>query len=97
MKIVSKIVLASSILFALAFTFSCSSDDDKGDWLTCQELESLLDKCDSEYMAELKACKTDAECDAVDAEITEKCVRPIACHGTSEKTCWSYYYSACPY
>jgi len=93
-KFLSKIALAAGFSLALAFTFSCS-DDDKGDWLTCEEVEALANKCDSLYDAEFNACKTDTCLDAV-YDKYDKCFLPTACHGTSENVCGAHYQSACP-
>jgi len=81
-------LLAASILFALVFTLSCS--DDKGDWLTCQELFSLEMKCEKKYDAEYDACTTEACYDAVEAKM-EKCFIGEACNGASERSCEKHY------
>ena len=93
-KFLSKIALTAGLLLALAFTFSCS-DDDKGDWLTCEEARSLSDKCWNKYEADLNACKTEACEDAVYDKI-DRCFMPDACHGTSDVVCDSHYRAACP-
>jgi len=82
------LLLVASLLFALAFTLSCS--DDKSGWLTCKELFSLADKCNKKYKAEFNACKTDACEEAVDAKV-DQCVISDACNGVSEKQCAKHY------
>jgi len=101
MKIVSKIALVATFGLALAFTFSCS-DDDKGGWLTCQELESLKNKCGQKYLADEEACvamydgnkreEYEACWDKLHAKL-EKCVMPDACNGTSSEECDAHYES----
>jgi len=94
-KFLSRIILAAGFGLALAFTFSCS-DDDGGGWLTCKELYSIFDKCESKYEAEENACKNDKNSgacyDAVEHKLQE-CVEDGACNGTSKKECESYYES----
>jgi len=82
-------LLAASLLFALAFTLSCS--DDKGGWLTCKELETLSMKCYNNHKAEYDACKNDACDEAVGAKI-EQCIISDACNGTSMDKCKEHYY-----
>jgi len=89
-KFLSKIALTAGILLALALTFSCS-DDNKGSWLTCQEVASLEDSCESKYSAEYDACKYDEACEhSVNAKM-DKCFMDGACNGTSKKECLSHY------
>jgi len=89
-KFLSKITLAAAFGLALAFTISCSDDD--GGWLSCKELYSLYDKCESKYEAEENACNSGACYDAVEHKLQE-CVEDGACNGTSKKECESYYES----
>jgi len=96
MKTVSKIALVATFGLALAFTFSCSKDDDKGGggWLTCEEAESIVEKCNNKYRAEQEAC-VDSDCDkAVSAKI-DNCWIPDVCNGTSKSDCKAHYKSEC--
>ena len=84
MKKVRFLLVAS--LFAVSFTFSCSSGDGGGGgWLTCQELYSVLDRCGSEY--DTDACR---DCDEIEEQL-EQCITKAACNGTKGKECENHY------
>jgi len=88
----SKIALAASILFALAFTLSCS--DDKDSWLSCEAAGTLANKCDAEAYSTLN-CNDDACWDAADAK-WEKCmIDGGACGGASVEKCYEHYAKEC--
>jgi len=90
----SKIALVASILLALTFTFSCSSDDDKSDsWLTCNEYKSISTKCQSEYGTDFEACFNDDDydtCTGAAKDKLDKCMID-ACKGKDKNECISHY------
>jgi len=88
-----KITLAASFGLALAFTISCSSDDDKGEkWLTCGEFETLQNSCAYKYEPEFNNCgDDDAACDARVQEKFDKCVIDGACNGLGMADCRAHY------
>jgi len=91
----SRITLAAGFMLALAFTIGCSDDKDGGgNWLTCNELTSLVDKCMDKYRAERNACE-DYHCtDAVDDKFN-KCVEKDACDGARSSECQAHYRNSC--
>ena len=81
-KRLTKFALSATLGFALTFTFSCSSDDkndsgSKGGWLTCQEFNSLIDRCEGIYKE--------------DFDKVDKCVIEGGCNGTQQAECSSHY------
>jgi len=89
-KSFSKITLAATLGLALAFTVSCSDDDDdNGGWLKCDQLYSLGETC---YNDAAKACdQTDSACLMGAMSGVEECVMKQACNGTSTEECTEHY------
>jgi len=83
------LLLVASLLFAVAFTLSCS-EDKGGGWLTCQELIKLEDKCANTYEQKYDDCKDRTCRDKVESE-WEKCFIGDACNGASMNKCEKHY------
>jgi len=80
-KSISKITLAATLGLALAFTVSCSDDDDNKDtWNTCDELGQF-----------------GVNCVQIDPTNVFECVKTkIDCNGTAQNECMEHYKNACP-
>jgi len=81
MTFLAKTSLAATLVLAFTFTFSCSDDKDdgsgnntgggKGSWLTCEEYNSLLDRCYSEFAAEQNTCYQYGDHACINAVVTK--------------------------
>ncbi len=93
-----KIILAASILLALTFSFSCSSDDDKKDdkgktQFNCVE----YDNCNKEYEEGYVACNDADDYDDCTKKVVDKLSKCMKkpCNDISAEECRAYYEQQC--